>query len=148
VPRRQVLLYCFGISSLRKFSFVFYLPLLAFVAQAASFVNGQAARAVIGQYTFTDAYAVPIDSSKVQHSRQDILGGASGLAYANGTLYVADSNRLGATPLNHRVLGFSTTQIPGPHDDVSKAVHPSTICRITRLPWQAATISLAVPAVA
>ena len=33
-----------------------------------------------------------------------MLGAISGLAYANGTLFVADSNRAGATPINNRVL--------------------------------------------
>ena len=127
MPRRQILLCCFGISSLRKFSPVFYFPLLALAAQGASFVNDQAARAVIGQDGFTDSYVAPLNGT-VQLANGNILGGASGLAYANGTLYVADSNRLGALPLNNRVLGFSTTQIPSPQADVSNAVHPSPEC--------------------
>ncbi|MBV9307902.1 MAG: hypothetical protein JOZ45_17270, partial [Acidobacteriaceae bacterium] len=103
---------------------------MAFAAQGSSFTNGQAARAVIGQNGFTDAYAVPLDSNSVQHAQQNTLGGASGLAYANGFLYVADSNRLGATPLNNRVLVFPTTQIPRPQDDPSgpKFTHPSQEC--------------------
>ena len=112
---------------MRKFSLVFCFPLLAFAAQGASFTNGQAARAVIGQDGFTDSYVIPY-SGTVQLAAQNILGGSSGLAYANGVLYVADSNRLGATPSNNRVLGFSTTQIPGPQADVSNAVHPSPEC--------------------
>ena len=112
---------------MRKFSPVFYFPLLALAAQGASFVNDQAARAVIGQDGFTDSYVAPLNGT-VQLANGNILGGASGLAYANGTLYVADSNRLGALPLNNRVLGFSTTQIPSPQADVSNAVHPSPEC--------------------
>jgi uncharacterized protein (TIGR03437 family) len=59
------------------------------------FITGQAARLVIGQSTFT---------SQDSNSSDTILGAASGLAFAGDTLFVADSNRVGATPSNHRVL--------------------------------------------
>jgi hypothetical protein len=65
---------------------------------AADFVTGQAARLVIGQTTFTAADP---------NSTNSIIGGAGGVAYAGNTLFVADSNRLGALPSNHRVLVFS-----------------------------------------
>jgi uncharacterized protein (TIGR03437 family) len=64
-------------------------------ALAADFATGQAARAVIGQPTFT---AQSPEFSDV------VLGGVSGLAYANGMLIVADANRTGESPINHRVL--------------------------------------------
>ena len=64
---------------------------------AADFTTGQAARLVIGQSTFT---------SQDSNSSDTILGGASGLAFAADTLFVADSNRVGASPSNHRVLLF------------------------------------------
>jgi len=64
---------------------------------AAEFTTGQAARAVVGQTTFTGALA---------GASQTLLGAASGLAYKNDTLFVADSNRLGSTPVNNRVLIF------------------------------------------
>ena len=64
---------------------------------AADFTTGQAARLVIGQQTFT---------SQDSNSSDSILGAASGLAYAADTLFVADSNRVGASPSNHRVLLF------------------------------------------
>ena len=65
------------------------------IAPAQDLFPGQAARLVIGQRTFT-----------AQFSGADfnLLGGASGVAYANGMLFVADSNRFGAAPINHRVL--------------------------------------------
>jgi uncharacterized protein (TIGR03437 family) len=128
VPCCQVITLLFWDLGLRKFSPVLFLPLLAFVAQSASFTNGQAARAVIGQNLFTDAFAPPVASNNVQPAVANVLGGASGLAYFNGTLYVADANRLGALPQNNRILGFSTTQIPGPQADVSTAAHPSASC--------------------
>ncbi|HJT89264.1 MAG TPA: IPT/TIG domain-containing protein [Bryobacteraceae bacterium] len=74
---------------------------------AAGFTNGQAARAVIGQRTFTD---------QDQNSSDTILGAASGIAYAGDTLFVADSNRVSAAPENHRVLLFKnlSSMLPAP----------------------------------
>src|SRR4051794_37576599 len=64
---------------------------------AADFNTGQAARAVVGQPQFTRQDASP---------NQSIIGGASGVAFANNMLFVADSNRVGATPSANRVLIF------------------------------------------
>ena len=60
---------------------------------------GQAARLVIGQKNFT---------AQDSGANLNLLGGASGIAYANGMLFVADSNRFGASPQNHRVLIYRT----------------------------------------
>ena len=54
---------------------------------AADFNTGQAARAVVGQAQFTRQDASPTGS---------VIGGASGVAYANNMLFIADSNRVGA----------------------------------------------------
>jgi len=95
----------------RKYQAVFFLVLFASALQAQKpFQNGQAARAVVGQITFTQGSAVP---------SQQVLGGASGLAWAGNRLYVADSNRIAASPQDHRVLVFDTTQIPGPYTDIT-----------------------------
>lgn len=48
-----------------------------------------------------------------------VLGGVSGLAYANGQLFVADSNRLAAIPGNNRVMVFNTSQIPAARADLT-----------------------------
>ena len=85
------------------------IPVLLFAAAAlcaADFTTGQAARLVIGQETFT---------SQDTNSSDTILGAASGLAYAADTLFVADSNYVGANPSNNRVLLFQnlSTQLPG-----------------------------------
>jgi uncharacterized protein (TIGR03437 family) len=64
---------------------------------AADFNTGQAARAVFGQPQFTRQDATPSDT---------VIGSASGVAYANNMLFVADSNRIGATPSDNRVLIF------------------------------------------
>ena len=74
---------------------VFLALFLAAAAPAADFVTGQAARLVIGLPSFTSAYP---------KSTNQILGGVGGIAYAADTLFIADSNRVGAGPLNHRVL--------------------------------------------
>ena len=79
-------------------------------SQSVNFTNGQAARAVIGQYTF---------SQGLSGATNQILGGVSGLAYANGTLFVADDNRVGALPNNNRIVMFSTSQIPNPTADIA-----------------------------
>jgi uncharacterized protein (TIGR03437 family) len=83
------------------------LLLCAAAAGADDFTTGQAARLVIGQVTFTQQ-----DSN----SSDTIVGGISGLAYAADTLFVADSNRVGASPTNHRVLLFQNAsgQFPSP----------------------------------
>jgi uncharacterized protein (TIGR03437 family) len=74
---------------------------------AADFTNGQAARLVIGQTTFT---------SQDPNSSDTIVGGVSGLAFGADTLFVVDSNRVGAGPINHRVLMFkgASSQFPSP----------------------------------
>jgi len=83
------------------------LLLLAVTTRAADFATGQAARLVIGQPTFTKQDPNPSDV---------ILGGVSGLAYANDTLFVCDANRVGAGPINHRVLIYQalSQMLPAP----------------------------------
>jgi uncharacterized protein (TIGR03437 family) len=80
-------------------------------APAVDFTTGQAARLVIGQATFTAQYP---------GADQNLVGGVSGLAYANNMLFVADSNRIGAIPINHRVLIFQNIsgQLPKPTDEL------------------------------
>jgi uncharacterized protein (TIGR03437 family) len=89
---------------------VFLLSAAAVYAQntKVGFTEGQAARLVIGQPTFT---------SQDSNSSDTILGAASGLAFGGDTLFVADSNRVGATPINHRVLMFQNIsgQLPSPN---------------------------------
>src|ERR1700694_1894642 len=77
---------------------------------AADFNTGQAARAVIGQPQYTRQDATPTDQ---------IIGGASGVAYANNTLIVADSNRVSAFPSDNRVLIYHNVagMLPAPNAD-------------------------------
>src|SRR5579864_32785 len=81
-------------------------------AQTPTFTTGQAARLVIGQTTFT---------SQDSNSSDTIVGGVSGLAYAADTLFVADSNRVGAAPSNHRVLVYQglSSMLPSPSAELT-----------------------------
>jgi hypothetical protein len=80
---------------------------------ADDFTTGQAARAVIGQPTFT---------TQSDQSSATVLGAMSGLAYdaATDTLIVADSNRVSSSPINHRVLLFKniSSTLPAPTADL------------------------------
>src|SRR3954454_12186430 len=96
-----------------KYISVYFLSAAAMFAQPSTgFTTGQAARLVIGQPTFT---------SQDSNSSDTILGAASGLAYAADTLFVADSNRVGASPNNHRVLLFQNLSgmLPRPTDPLN-----------------------------
>ena len=93
-----------------------YLALLcaaAGIARSADFATGQAARLVIGQSTFT---AQEVGAS------DRLLGAASGLALANDTLFVVDSNRVGSSPQNNRVLIFPnlSANLPAPTSELPK----------------------------
>ena len=74
---------------------------------------------VIGQTTFTQQQPGASDT---------LLGGVGGVAYANGILFVADSNRLGLTPLNNRVLLFPTQNFPGPLDTIRPFIARCAVC--------------------
>ena len=101
--------------------------------RAQTFVNGQAARAEFGQYTFTFGGATPGTNSTLPN--QQILGGLSGLAWANGVLYVADSNRLGALSQDHRVVMFNTGLVPAPAADLTNAKSYSNYqCNVCAFP--------------
>jgi hypothetical protein len=93
-----------------KFVSLFLLAVTA--GFGAEFSTGQAARLVIGQIHFTRQ---EFGASEV------LLGGVSGIAYANNTLFVADSNRVGSTPINHRVLIYNnvSSMLPKPTDELS-----------------------------
>jgi uncharacterized protein (TIGR03437 family) len=84
---------------------------------AADFITGQAARAVIGQPTFTSQdCANGCDPSATASASANLVGAASGLAYANGALFVADANRVNFLPINNRVLIYRNInqQLPPP----------------------------------
>jgi uncharacterized protein (TIGR03437 family) len=99
---------------------VFLFFLCSAAGLAADFVTGQAARLVIGQPAFT---------TESTASGGTIIGAATGLAYAADTLFVADSNRVGATPSNHRVLLFQNLSavLPAPSAEL-EATSTCPIC--------------------
>lgn len=94
---------------MKRFVFLFSCAFLCGSAcLGQQFIQAQAARAVIGQPFFTAGNP---------GATQSLIGAASGLAYANNMLFIADSNRAGATPVNNRVLIYKnlTSQFPPPN---------------------------------
>ncbi len=81
---------------------------------AANFVTGQAARAVIGQKTFTDNLSGTSDTR---------FGGIGGLALAGNTLFATDANRIGLLPMANRVLVFRDIDQQLPAADASIPVN-------------------------
>ncbi|HTW68166.1 MAG TPA: IPT/TIG domain-containing protein [Bryobacteraceae bacterium] len=63
------------------------------------FLTGQAAREVFGQPTFT--YEGAGSPSAAQ------LGGVDGIAYANNTIFIVDSNHIQVPPVNNRVMIYN-----------------------------------------
>lgn len=108
-------------------------------------MNGQAARALIGQSGFAIGdLGVP---------NQSTLGAAGGVAFVNGTLWVADGNTMcGLNPNNglgiasgfngeggcyiqdNRVLGFPTSSIPSLTADLTSFAGPGYFCNLCGFP--------------
>ncbi|HXE63841.1 MAG TPA: IPT/TIG domain-containing protein [Bryobacteraceae bacterium] len=90
-------------------------------AQTVGFNTGEAAHLVIGQpnFTYGDYGATA-----------NLLGSPSGIAYANGVLWVIDSNRIGATPNNNRILRYSdVSSYPSLTDQPDI---PGSVCGVCR----------------
>jgi len=104
---------------------------------AADFLNGQAARAVIGQPFFTAQ--LPGPASAIYPGNM-LLGAVSGLAYANGMLIVADSSsfRAGTDPQNNRVLIYHSIFGLG---DPTSTTGPTQLPSATAVPSQNANSS-------
>ena len=85
------------------------------VAAQNRFVTGMAARAVIGQDTFTAQNSAGNPPSL--NPSASLLGAVSGLAWANNMLFVVDSNRMQAEPTQNRVLIFPQSNLPVPAPD-------------------------------
>lgn len=83
--------------------------LLLPVLSAQDYSTGQAARLIIGQPNYTQQDPI---------STQKTLGSAAGVAFGGNTLFIADSNRLGATPNNNRILIYRNVSsfVPAIHD--------------------------------
>jgi uncharacterized protein (TIGR03437 family) len=95
------------------------ISLCASVGLAGEFLTGQGARLVIGQKTFT---------AQQPGASRTLLGGVGAVAYANGKLFIADSNRLAFGPLNHRVLVMDTATFPRPTDEIAPYISRCPVC--------------------
>lgn len=117
---------------------------LAFLTQAVvpaqQFLQGQAARVVLGQPTFT---------SQDPGASERLLGGAGGVAYANGMLFVADANRIAAIPQNHRILIYKDIKRAFPASTDEIALDETNRCPLctgrNNLPYGAADVVLGQP---
>jgi len=118
--------------------FFAYLFLASAVAGAQNyfyFTTGQAARAVFGQQTFTaqdedTGTAGGACGTQVCVPTPYILGASGGIAYANGNLFVADSNYMGALPVYERVLIYNNISeaLPPPAAEISLPSPPFVRC--------------------
>ncbi len=95
--------------------------LCAGLGLAADYMTGQAARAVIGQTTFT---------SQASGASNMLVGGVGGVAYANNTLFVTDGNRQGSAPINNRVLVFNnlSRMVPSPTAEIGPNTGRCPVC--------------------
>ncbi len=95
--------------------------LCAGLGLASDYMTYQAARLVIGQPTFTNQQS---------GATNRLLGSATGIAFAANTLFVADSNRIGLTPDNNRVLLFGnvTQAMPQPFDAIPNFSGRCPVC--------------------
>ncbi|HLJ50232.1 MAG TPA: hypothetical protein VKU01_29665 [Bryobacteraceae bacterium] len=94
------------------------LVLTSAAAIGADFMTGQAARGVIGQKNFTALDSG--DTAVTNNGTQYTLGAVSGLAFANDTLFVVDSNRIAATPVQNRVMIYKgmSKRLPAPTAEI------------------------------
>jgi len=106
--------------------------LSAGVLSAQGFLTGQSARAEFGQDNFTAQAADQQVETDVTLNEESHLGGVSGLAYANGLLFVVDSNRLGATPLDNRIMVYPTAAIPLRTAELTQdtVLSPCAVCAV------------------
>ena len=74
------------------------LALAAPLAAQTQWVDNQAARLVIGQSSFTRQNPT---------SSRDAIGSAGGVAVGGNRLFIAEGNRIGASPINNRVLVYN-----------------------------------------
>ena len=136
----------------KAFAFVsLWISLFTGVATAQVFMTGQAARAVIGQSTFTTQTSGGVNSVAACPATQTtdctpttsttppgvqtaasntVFGGIGALAYAGNTLFAADNNELGLLPNNNRVLVFQNINqlFPGPADEIAPFTARCPLC--------------------
>ena len=89
---------------------------------SGAYFTGQGARMIVGQATFTDARPGTSDR---------MLGAAGGVAYANDTLFIADSSRFSdTTPQNRRVIIYRqvSTKFPSPVANIPVDLSRCAVC--------------------
>ena len=101
------------------------LALAAPLAAQPQWVDHQAARLIVGQPSFT---------RQSPTSSRDIIGSAGGVAVGGNRLFVAEGNRIGASPVNNRVLVYNNLDgfIPGldevpPQDETCPSYDPQQL---------------------
>ncbi|HEY7337384.1 MAG TPA: hypothetical protein VH639_21005 [Bryobacteraceae bacterium] len=101
--------------------FCAFFSLCAGLGLAQGFITGQGARLVVGQANFT---------AQIPGASDTLLGSAAGVAFAGDTLFVADSNRAGYTPVNNRVLLFKNVSqtMPQPMSPISPFSGRCPVC--------------------
>src|SRR5260370_23745322 len=94
------------------------------VALPADFMTGQGARNTIGQNTFTGK-----DHGTATAYR---VGAISGITVANNSLFVVDSNRVQADPVQNRVLIFNNISrlVPSPTSEIPQGTR-CPVCKGT-----------------
>jgi uncharacterized protein (TIGR03437 family) len=84
--------------------------------QAPAYLTNQAGRMMIGQTTFTN--------QDIEFTSSSLLGAVGGVAYANNTLFITDSNKIQATPVQNRVLIYDSVSsfIYTPTDEIPQGI--------------------------
>ncbi len=126
----------------KYFAYLFLASSMAGAQNYFYFTTGQAARAVFGQQTFTaqdedtgtagGECSTTAGTLQVCNPTPYILGASGGVAYANGNLFIADSNYMGAAPLYERVLIYTSIgeALPSPTADISLPSTPFVRCPV------------------
>ncbi|HVT95166.1 MAG TPA: hypothetical protein VHD76_20100 [Bryobacteraceae bacterium] len=97
----------------------------------AQFVSGQAARAEIGQPNFSAQNLADPSQNPPGVPSARLLGSPGGVAYANGSLFVVDSNRVQAFPVQNRVLIYEniSSQIPAANQQITGTSVRCPVCQ-------------------
>lgn len=94
-------------------------PTLIRASEGPTWVSNHSARLVIGQESFTRQNPL---------SGREVLGAAQGVAFAGNRLFVADGNRIGALPVNNRILIYEN--VPGFVPAPDTALPQSSTCPV------------------
>ncbi len=93
---------------------------------AADFLTGQAARAVVGQPTFTSRSTLTVTTTtsgannyvNFSGASKTVFGAMGGIAYANNRLFVTEATAIGFQPSLDRVLIFNNINTSNPNGSI------------------------------